>query len=145
MKILWNDVFLKKNPSQHNTVFWKVLNYKVQVFAYINQAAQEIWDGAVFCLSIWKSTLSREILLIHGTQAVSHSLVRNLLTFGMWICLKYTWDIIPSAHQFLAKPQRESQLWNSYLMDLNRTLMKYSCLSEDRIQRPPQTTCLSRD
>lgn len=56
--------------------FVKVLNYKLQEFAHINQVAQEIWGGAVLCLSIWKSTLLREML--HGAHAVSDSLVRTL-------------------------------------------------------------------
>lgn len=72
---------------------------------------------------------------MHSAQAVSDSLVRSPLGSGMWICLKNEWNINPSAHQLVAKPQKERQLWNNYFMELNRTLMEYSCLSEDRKRR----------
>jgi len=72
---------------------------------------------------------------LHSAQAVSDSLVRSPLASGMWICLKNEWDVNPRAHQLLAEPQKERQLWNSYFMELNRTLMESSCLSEDRKQR----------
>lgn len=56
--------------------FEKVLNYKVQEYAHINQVAQEIRGGAVICHIIWKSAFPREIL--HNAQTVSEFLVSPL-------------------------------------------------------------------
>lgn len=42
MRILWNGVFLTKNPSQHNILFWKVLNYKVQESSYKSRCSGNV-------------------------------------------------------------------------------------------------------
>lgn len=64
--------------------------------------------GAIICLKIRNSAFLREKL--HGAQVVSDSLVRSPLASGMRICLKNEGAVNPSAHQLVAKPQKERQL-----------------------------------
>jgi len=53
--------FLKRIHPRTTLYFEKVLDYKVQEYAHINQVAQEMRGGAVICLKIQKSAFLRKI------------------------------------------------------------------------------------
>lgn len=64
--------------------FEKVLNYKVQEYAHINQVAQEITGGAVICHIIWKSAFPREMPNVPLSAQCPDSLRVFGKPFGIW-------------------------------------------------------------